>query len=277
MSLDAQGAYVKLLCFMWADSDDQCSIIDSNDLLARAIGTTVEHWIDLRAEIQCASDPVLEKKSGRLVSVRLKHEALKQRKYRKLQSEKGEKSAQQRLNRGSTTVQPLYQPKGNSSSSSSVLNNKDTSNNVGVCLNGDREGFDIFWKAFPKKRNKGHAEKSWAKLRPDDLLLGLMLAKIEQGKETPEWKKEHGRFIPYPASWLNAKAWEDEYHAGIGVTPIEPVICLWKVPNTADRKSKTCGKAIAPEQHGVIRPFCEEHLTERQRVDAQLAIAEGQA
>jgi len=30
MSLAAQGAYLKLLCFMWTDSKDQCSIPDDN-------------------------------------------------------------------------------------------------------------------------------------------------------------------------------------------------------------------------------------------------------
>jgi uncharacterized protein YdaU (DUF1376 family) len=119
MSLAAQGAYLRLLCFMWVDSHNQCSIIDNNELLARAIGTTVEQWLELRAEIQCESDPIFEEKSGCLVSARLRLEASKQRKYRESQAEKGKRSAQQRFNRGSTAVQPEYQPEPNSSSSSS--------------------------------------------------------------------------------------------------------------------------------------------------------------
>lgn len=120
MSLAAQGAYLKLLCFMWADSTSQCSIIDNNELLARAIGTTVEGWLKLREEIQCESDPIFEEKGGHMVSARLRREATKQRNYRQLQAEKGKRSAQHRLNRSSTTVQPEYQPEGNSSSSSSL-------------------------------------------------------------------------------------------------------------------------------------------------------------
>ena len=120
MSLEAQGAYLKLLCFMWADSDDQCSVIDNNDLLARAIGTTVETWLKLRTEIQCESDQIFEEKRGRLVSARLRHEAGKQRKYQKLQAEKGKRSAQIRFNRGSAVVEPEHQRDGNSFSSSSL-------------------------------------------------------------------------------------------------------------------------------------------------------------
>jgi len=100
MSLAAQGAYIKILCFMWTDSGNQYSIIDNNELLARAIGTRVEQWLQLRVEIQCESDPIFEEKNWHLVSARLRHEARKQRNYRQLQAEKGKRSAQQRLNRG---------------------------------------------------------------------------------------------------------------------------------------------------------------------------------
>ena len=119
MSFAAQGAYMKLLCFMWMDSRDQCSVIDNNDFIARAMGTTVEEWLRFRTEIQCDADPILEEKNGLLVSARLRHEAAGQRKRRKAQSENGKRSAQRRLNDGSTTVQPSRQPMGNSSSSSS--------------------------------------------------------------------------------------------------------------------------------------------------------------
>ena len=32
----------------------------------------------------------------------------------------------------------------------------------------------------------------------------------EAAINSPEWKKSGGEFIPYPASWLNARGWEDE-------------------------------------------------------------------
>ena len=107
MSLAAQGAYLKILCFMWNDSQDQCSIVDDNELLARGLGTAVEQWLELRTEIQRDSEPIFDVEEGRLVSGRLKREATIQRKYRKQQAEKGKRSAQQRLNRGSTGVEPL--------------------------------------------------------------------------------------------------------------------------------------------------------------------------
>ena len=214
MSLAAQGAYLKLLCFMWADSHNQCSIIDNNELLARAIGTTVEQWLTLRNEIQCESDPIFEEKNGWLFSPRLRLEAYKQRKYRQSQAEKGKKSAKQRLNRGSTTVEPKYQPEGNSSSSSSLNSYRERMNGE-VELNGYGLSFDIFWSAYPKKEGKGACRRWWKQHTPDDFLLGRMLDKIEQAKQTTKWKEQAGKFIPMPVTWLNQERWDDEYAAAV--------------------------------------------------------------
>jgi len=73
--------------------------------------------------------------------------------------------------------------------------------------------FAQFWEAYPKKRSKGQAEKAFKKLKPDDSLLQTILDKIELLKLTDDWKKDKGQFIPYPATWLNAKGWEDEIEA----------------------------------------------------------------
>lgn len=70
--------------------------------------------------------------------------------------------------------------------------------------------FAQFWDAYPKKKSKGDAEKAFNKISPDEPLFNAMLTAIEAQKKTAEWQKEHGQFIPYPASWLNAKGWEDE-------------------------------------------------------------------
>ena len=131
MSFAAQGVYIKLLCFMWNDSKNQDSILNDDNLLAQALGTTVEQWLKFKMEIQNENDPILFEKNGHLISERLKHEAEKQRKYRELQAGKGIKSAQQRFNRGSTVVQPEWQPKVNSSVfslQSSSLSSKKTLN-----------------------------------------------------------------------------------------------------------------------------------------------------
>lgn len=68
--------------------------------------------------------------------------------------------------------------------------------------------FEEFWKAYPKRKSKGDAEKAFAKacrIIGDDAL-AVILAGVERA--LPGWGDP--QFIPYPASWLNDRGWEDE-------------------------------------------------------------------
>jgi len=68
--------------------------------------------------------------------------------------------------------------------------------------------FDEFWKAYPRKCDKQRARKAWAKLRPPPLK--AILDALAWQRELPDWCKENGAFVPYPASYLNGRRWEDE-------------------------------------------------------------------
>jgi len=70
--------------------------------------------------------------------------------------------------------------------------------------------FDAFWSAYPKRKNKGQAEKAWEKLKHTPDLQTKILCQIEKAKDSHDWKKDEGKYIPYPSTWLNAKGWEDE-------------------------------------------------------------------
>lgn len=69
------------------------------------------------------------------------------------------------------------------------------------------EGFDEFWSAYPKKTAKADAEKAWAKIKPD---LQTVLTALSWQSSLEDWKKENGKYIPFPASYLNSKRYEDE-------------------------------------------------------------------
>ena len=70
--------------------------------------------------------------------------------------------------------------------------------------------FDEFWSAYPKKKAKEAARKAWVKLKPDETLGKEIIQAVTDSAKTKDWIKENGKYIPYPATYLNGKRWEDE-------------------------------------------------------------------
>lgn len=88
--------------------------------------------------------------------------------------------------------------------------------------------FSIFGSAYPKKTGKGAAEKAFSKIHPSEELLQKMLKAIEIQKQSDQWRRENGQFIPLPSTWLNQKRWED------GPTETHQQLCRGNEPNLDD-------------------------------------------
>jgi hypothetical protein len=71
-------------------------------------------------------------------------------------------------------------------------------------------GFDRFWSAYPRKVAKQEALKAWTKLAPDIALEIRILGAVDHQRTWDAWTRDGGKFIPYPATWLNGRRWEDE-------------------------------------------------------------------
>ena len=69
--------------------------------------------------------------------------------------------------------------------------------------------FDIFWELYPNKVNKSKAKKKFLNIKKDKL--DNILDSIKKYKLSDQWKKENGKFIPHPTTWLNGERWEDEF------------------------------------------------------------------
>jgi uncharacterized protein YdaU (DUF1376 family) len=112
LSLEAQGAYERLLCHQWVDGP----LDPGPDLLRRLLGLPRAAFNRLWPSI-APHFPALP--DGRLANPRLEFERDKQAGYRMVQSVKGQASAQARFNRGVTGAPQKRQPKPNLSFSSS--------------------------------------------------------------------------------------------------------------------------------------------------------------
>lgn len=64
------------------------------------------------------------------------------------------------------------------------------------------DAFDTFWAAYPNKKAKEDARKAFAKALKLTTL-DRMLQAIEEQKNTRQWNEDGGKYIPYPATWLN--------------------------------------------------------------------------
>ena len=76
--------------------------------------------------------------------------------------------------------------------------------------NVTEERFERFWRAYPRKVGKAKAKAAFLRIRPTDELTDLMIAKVKEEKNSYQWQKDHGAFIPHPTTWLNGGRWEDE-------------------------------------------------------------------
>lgn len=121
MSLAAQGAYIRLLCHMWRDSKDQCSIEAEPSSLSILLGVSQREFHKLMGEIQREADPILLQKDGRYISRRLQKEKAQQVRRRREKSEAGSKGAKTRWqSHASAKPQPIAKDASSSSSSSAI-------------------------------------------------------------------------------------------------------------------------------------------------------------
>lgn len=70
------------------------------------------------------------------------------------------------------------------------------------------DGFADFWLSYPRRVAKADAAKAWKRVKPKDR--AAVMAALDAQKSSDGWTKDAGKFVPYPASWLNGRRWEDE-------------------------------------------------------------------
>lgn len=68
--------------------------------------------------------------------------------------------------------------------------------------------FDEFWAVYPKKVGKKDAFKAFQKVPVSER--PLLIPAVERQKQSRQWQKDGGQFIPNPSTWLNQGRWLDE-------------------------------------------------------------------
>ncbi|MBT2322544.1 DUF1376 domain-containing protein [Variovorax paradoxus] len=82
------------------------------------------------------------------------------------------------------------------------------------------EGFDVFYAAYPRKKGRGAAVKTWNRLAPDAVLQAKILGALAAQRPHLD-RRENGRFIPHPSTWLNEGRWDDEIPGAKATAPVD--------------------------------------------------------
>lgn len=70
---------------------------------------------------------------------------------------------------------------------------------------------EVFWPVYPRKIAKAEALKAWKSLKlkdSDQTTLDAIMVGLD-GYIRTEWRLDEPQYIPYPATWLRGRRWED--------------------------------------------------------------------
>lgn len=77
--------------------------------------------------------------------------------------------------------------------------------------------FDRFYSVYPRHDSKQAAFIKLCKILKEcktdecrNALLERMINAVKKQRESDQWTKDGGKFIPMPSTWLNQRRWEDE-------------------------------------------------------------------
>lgn len=99
--------------------------------------------------------------------------------------------------------------------------------------------FSEFWSIWPKKVARFDAIKAWGKLSAAEQRLAVEALP----NHISMW--EDPRYIPYPASWLNGRRFEDELECSLQV-----VVCAWRGCSKRAAGGKFCDSHVAALKRG---------------------------
>ncbi len=77
------------------------------------------------------------------------------------------------------------------------------------------DSFAAFYREYPRKVARKAAEKAWARVATSPEVIEQIMAGLSAQLPGPAFnpKNRDKSFIPYPATWLNQRRWEDEQDA----------------------------------------------------------------
>lgn len=232
LTLEAQGAWIKLLCAMWT--------APTRGIVCWGYRKFEAFWGKPRGDVEMlindianVADVSLRDSAGMGVN---QHENAVdviitcRRMVREEAQRKREATKKYRQRHGDV---PRDVPQNVPSMSPRIYQKSDirsqNKNKTPIVPKGDDGGFtQNFWNPYPKKVGKRACLRSWKRLRPSIELQEKIKAAIEKQKNSEQWKKNLGQYIPNPATWLNQGRWDDEIDDFLGIKKQRGLMDEWR-------------------------------------------------
>lgn len=201
MTLEEEGAYIRLLSYNWQDGYIPSDITELSRLCKCGPKKMEVLWKRIKPCFVENGDP------ARLVSPRLEEVRAEMTAYRNAQKMRADMRWHKR-GKGSAYTEEMQVrslPPGN------ALQSPKEKPPI-VPQEGDvySPDFEIVWEVYPNHAGKGAAWKAWTKLKPSRQLQDIMLGAIAAGRNSREWTKDSGQYVPHLSTWLNQRRWDDE-------------------------------------------------------------------
>lgn len=110
--------------------------------------------------------------------------------------------------------------------------------------------FESVWKIYPRKVAKKDAEKAWSKVKPE--YRQAIFDAVTRARQTDQWRRDGGMFVPYLATYLRGERWNDEIESEATMGQ-----CCWNQNGTREPGRPRCTSPASKEKNGVI--YCNAH------------------
>ena len=77
------------------------------------------------------------------------------------------------------------------------------------------KNFELFWSVYPNKKSKKEAEVKFKRIDFKKHTFESIMSSLEKQKQSQDWIKNGGQYVPMPTTWINQERWADEVQAPV--------------------------------------------------------------
>lgn len=191
-SHSTKGIWIDLLCLMW-EAPERGKLEGTVEQFCKMLSINNGDFEQFLADASVTNFANVTKCNNRVT--------VENRRMRREEKIRYNTRLRVRKHRSNANVTPHVTPPSSSSSSNTPISPKSvTTENL----------FESFWLNYPRKVGKQAAFKAWKRIKDKKDVYEKIKENLPRQKESEQWLKDNGQFVPNPATYLNQGRWEDE-------------------------------------------------------------------